>query len=321
MHPQSLKQQSIRNLRRFLEENEFLENFSNLLVTSAAIEPYIDPLKVNNYYLPTSPEFALKKALAFEPMDVKGIYEIAHAFRDDPVSSYHSKEFTMIEWYKKNIKYTELPDFLTLIINYLLEKIPSENLAANFTKNIHHISIKDLFKSILKINLQANWPLKEYEKLAQKNNIHCKISNLDIDSLIKNEYLKSEIFTVIFDNLIQPHLKEMNICYVYDFPPFLRGMAELSDTGWAKRVECFIEGLEIASGYQEMSDPKEIQNLWENNNLIRKAMGKEIHPLDEMVIETAPKMKNVSGMALGLERLLMKLYTINSIQFFKHSSF
>ena len=98
-------------------------------------------------------------------------------------------------------------------------------------------------------------------------------------------------------------------------------MAQLDDDGWAKRVEGFLGGVEIASGYQELSDAGELQRLWEENNALRRSLGKAEHPLDSQLIRVSPAMAGVAGMALGLERLLCAIYGGEHIRTFSLSEF
>src|SRR5437879_10079604 len=94
----------IRGLRHFFDSQDFLEIQTPYLLSANTPDPYIDPIfaltkfpKEQKYQLHTSPEIWLKKALG---LGATKIYEIAQVFRDDPPGRFHSKEFTMIEWYR-----------------------------------------------------------------------------------------------------------------------------------------------------------------------------------------------------------------------------
>jgi len=86
------------------------------------------------YYLPTSPEFALKNHLASTK---KNCFAIAHCFRDlETEGPHHTKEFLMLEWYEIGKTYLELmksvKNYVSKFLNlkFLNYSLPS-NLPAN----------------------------------------------------------------------------------------------------------------------------------------------------------------------------------------------
>ena len=104
---------------------------------------------------------------------------------------------------------------------------------------------------------------------------------------------------------------------LYDFPSFSRGMANLSQTGFAQRIEFYFRGIEIANGYSEMYDADEILKLWEGNNRIRKMRKVPEHKIDRSLLEFSAAMRGVAGIALGVERLIMAGCKISDIRNFQ----
>ncbi|MDH5720527.1 MAG: hypothetical protein OEZ13_07865 [Spirochaetia bacterium] len=319
IHPQYARSIAIEKLRKFFEEKNIKECFTNLLVKSGAIEPYIDTVKISvqdkTFFLPTSPEFALKKAFARNSLNAAGTYEIAHAFRDDLTSNLHAIEFTMVEWYLKETNYLELISFFTSLLTSAVSAFENSSLREKDILKAERISVRRLFQEILNEDIEPDFSLNDYQRLAKKYKINLS-EKTKTDSETEDELLKSEAFTLLFDNLIHRQLEKYPVCFVYDYPYFLRGMAEVSQEGWAKRVECYTKGVETASGYQELSDADELKKLWEKNNAVRVLTGKEPHPLDEELIAASSSMKNVSGMGMGLERVLMQVLVIENINAF-----
>ena len=174
-------------------------------------------------------------------------------------------------------------------------------------RNTYTSSISELFNQILGISLTADTSVEGYQAMAQKLNFkHNDLIQYKPQSAYQESWLKSNIFQMIFDNLIMPEIKK-GVWHIYDFPPFLRGMSSLNASGWSERVECYIEGIEVSNGYQELSSAKELKEVWQHNNEIRKIENKQPHKLDELLIELIPKINNVAGISLGLERFLMAL--------------
>ena len=280
------------------------------MVKSGGIEPFIDTITLHNgYCLPTSPEISLKKIFSLRESSSRGIYEIAHAFRNDRAGKLHLQEFTMIEWYRKDCEYNELVNDVTDLIQVIRNVKPAPPLEKSAI-----VCVDELFENIFKVKPQANWGFQDYHELA----LQTKILHAEIKTSSETEALHlNEVFTLLYDHaVIQLSQSAKELVFIKDYPWFLRGMAKLNSAGWAMRVEAYLHNLELCSGYQELDDADELREVWEYNNQIRKAAGKEIHPLDVNLIHNAKSMTGVSGMALGLERTIMASFNIPDIREF-----
>ncbi len=299
------------------------------LTSFSGIEPFIDPPKVHyntylsqSFFLNTSPEFYLKKALAIFYFHTKGIFEIAASFRDEKKSTLHHIEFTMAEWYENSFYYKDfITRMLSLIKRVILQDEASISLwhssqdkyndIDEFISNPCIISIPELFNEVTGIRLRPDFTNTDYAKLAGKYQINIQ------HPIQEKEWQKIQYFNLLFDNVILPYIRnQKGIWFLYDFPPFARGMATLNSDEWAERIECFIHGIEIMNGYQEIYDQKEVLKVWEYNNSIRKKENKEPHPIDPLLIEATPAMKGVAGNSFGIERLLMALFKIRHMEDF-----
>jgi lysyl-tRNA synthetase class 2 len=286
------------------------------MVTTGAIEPFIDSMELEDgLCLPTSPEISLKKVFAMYEKSCAGIYEVAHAFRNDLTGKQHLREFTMVEWYRNDYGYLELVNDVIDLIVLLGDKISPEKAPVNY-RDYKIISVADIFEMFLGVRPGADWGYDEYYRLALAK----KLISSQFDTQLKagESHALTEIFTLLYDHSVTEFAKSYaGIFFIKDYPDFLRGMAKLSVQGWAMRLEAYFNNLELCSGYQELDDAGELRKIWKHNNAIRVFAGKKIHPVDENLIRITENMRDVSGMALGLERTLMALYGINDIREFK----
>ena len=92
-------------IRGFFLSRGFLETRTPLLVPSPGMETHIRPFTVGENYLPTSPEFAMKRLLVG---GLEKIFQICPSFRDEPRSITHHPEFTMLEWYRAYAGYEDI---------------------------------------------------------------------------------------------------------------------------------------------------------------------------------------------------------------------
>ncbi len=95
----------VRALHCTLWELGFLELHVPVLVDGPALEENLESLPCGDGYLHTSPEFALKRALA---AGLPRIYAITPCFRGEERGRHHGTEFTMLELYLHNANYLDL---------------------------------------------------------------------------------------------------------------------------------------------------------------------------------------------------------------------
>ncbi|MES0488533.1 MAG: amino acid--tRNA ligase-related protein [Leptospirales bacterium] len=314
--PFQLKNSSAQMIRDYFASGGLKEVFTPVFVKSGALEPFLDSFSLPEfgYVLPTSPEFSLKKQLALVYGKTPGIFEIAHAFRNEPLSSLHSHEFTMVEWYRNGTEYVELRNDVENIIAKLSPdraKIPVSKI----------LTVEALFKKVFPAQTNFEWNSKHYKELANTiESIRFSAAKTDDKRenpvTVQQRMEEVELFSLLYDYALEKASLEFNgILFVHEFPQCVRGMAKLDTTGKALRMEAILNGIEIANGYQEMNSPKELVELWNENNDIRKSMGKDPHPVDETLVELTSSL-DACGMALGLERVLMALYGIEEISSF-----
>lgn len=103
----------LRAIRTWFEDRGYLEVHTPALVPAGAMEPHLEPIRVGQLQLHTSPEFAMKRVLA---AGLHRIYQIGPCFREEEVGQHHSREFTMLEWYCGGIGTQGLMDDVASLI-------------------------------------------------------------------------------------------------------------------------------------------------------------------------------------------------------------
>ena len=63
--------------------------------------------------------------------------------------------------------------------------------------------------------------------------------------------------------------------------------------------------MELGNGFHELNDAKEQRRRFEADNQIRHSMALGEIPLDEHFLEAVESLPDCSGVAIGIERLLM----------------
>lgn len=126
--------------RQYFWDNNFTEVEIPYLNDSLPLEPNIYSFMTiwehthTKFYLPTSPEFALKKHLADNKSNC---FAISHCFRDlESEGPLHTKEFLMLEWYEINKTYLDLMESTKKYLSQFFDiKYSTFNLSSNLPDN------------------------------------------------------------------------------------------------------------------------------------------------------------------------------------------
>ncbi|WP_288405296.1 amino acid--tRNA ligase-related protein, partial [uncultured Acinetobacter sp.] len=114
---------------------------------------------------------------------------------------------------------------------------------------------------------------------------------------------------LLFSHFVEPSLGFDTPIFLTDFPPEMASLAKvrLDEDGEevAARFEVYIEGLELANAYDELLDASVLRARFEADNQERDKLGLQVMPLDENLLAALAHMPECSGIALGIDRLLM----------------
>ena len=106
--------------------------------------------------------------------------------------------------------------------------------------------------------------------------------------------------------VIQPQMQ--GLMFVNDFPASQASLARLDphDPRTARRFELFIDGIEMANGFEELTDMHEQRQRFAEENRQRLSLGLEPIALDEKFLQALESgLPETAGVAVGLDRLLM----------------
>ena len=293
--------QMLAQIRQFFAERQVLEVQTPLMSQAGNTDIFVPSISTNvtvqdkpqTHYLHTSPEFAMKRMLASWEV---AIYQICPVFRDNEVGSRHNSEFTMLEWYRPGFDLealaAELSDLLATVYRQ--------------PQNLKHYSYSQAFVDYVGIHpLTAS--LETIKATAEEN----ALGGLDL-SEDRQGWLD-----VLFSHLVEPNLGYQSPTLITDYPPATAALAkvETDEQGneVAKRFELYINGIEIANAYDELADGAALQARFEADNKERARRGLPIMPIDERLVAACDHLPACSGIALGIDRLLMVLTGAKSI--------
>jgi len=103
--------------------------------------------------------------------------------------------------------------------------------------------------------------------------------------------------------------------FVYDFPAEQAELARLNARGCAERFELYFGGVELANGFQELTDAQEQLSRFEEDNRQRLLANKKAIEIDtEFILALESGLPESAGVALGIDRLLMVMLGVDEIR-------
>ncbi len=288
----------LKLLREFFDSRGFLEVQPPCLASDCVVDAYLDPvavqstqLRLGTVHLPgqmllqTSAESAMKRMLA---AGAPSIYSIGPVFRSGEHGRLHNIEFTMLEWY-------EVGGNLTSGVQMLGELTTQMLAHADFDVQTY----RAVFRQTLQVD-PIDAPLDCLREL-------CLPQDAELTAALGSD--RNAILDVLMSTRIQPSLGWDQPVIITHYPIGQAALARQSqeDPDCCARFELFARGVELANGYDELTDPETFLQRAETNNSKRRADGRS-----ELVVKSKlyhsmqrEKLPPCAGVALGVDRLLM----------------
>ncbi len=195
------------------------------------------------------------------------IFELGKCFRRGERGPLHNPEYTMLEWYRARADYMDVLDDTKSLIASVWP-------GADFAWRV--LSVSEAFEKF------AGWdPAGDFDE-----------DRFDIELVEK----------------VEPALKQMGGAVVLkDYPVEAAALSrrKAGNRLLAERWELYINGIELANAYSELTDPVEQRHRFEECAKKRRALGKHDYGIDEAFIDAIGRMPPSGGVALGVDRLLM----------------
>jgi len=272
-------------IRDYFRHQGVLEVEVPILGKSSALDPHLASMSLESqgetYYLQTSPELFMKRLLA---QGSGSIFSICKSFREGEAGARHNPEFTMLEWYR-----------LGFCLEHLIDDVSS--LLAKIIPGIEFgiTSYADLFQQYLNVNPH-------------------QCSDADLSDLVcahtsyTGKLDRSASFDLLMSQIIEPSIKD-SPQFVVDYPACQAAMSriEVDKNGdrVARRFELYVQGIELANGYLELTDSEEQRARFALDARARQVQNLPKIPEDKSFLKALDSgLPQCSGVALGLDRLL-----------------
>lgn len=284
-----LRAEAFSAARDFFDHRNVLEVETPCLESAPASDPHIEPIVAGGRYLRASPEFAMKRLLAAGSGDV---YQLGKVFREDEVSTLHSPEFTMLEWYRCGWDYRRLMDEADELLHVLFDlrrRLPESEF----------IWCRDIFNDALALD---PWRAGDGELIARARAFGFAACGSRADAF---DFLMDEIARTCFD--------DDRLTFVAGYPPEHALLARVTK-GVAERFEAYFGAVELVNGYTELTDAAECRRRFASDNAVRTGAGKPVRAVSEALLDAFEQgLPDCAGASLGMDRALMCIADADSV--------
>lgn len=299
-------------VRAFFDERDFLELHTPLLVPNPGLEPHLIPFETRyepqmgggearTFYLPTSPEYHLKKALAG---GIPRLYEITRSFRNGEKGREHEPEFFMLEWYRHPGSYEDIAQDFRELMAQLGERFSQDKA----WKNSQNLSVRDAYAQFCQIDLE--------EALMGGTSLTQQAIARGHQSIRPDDDFDTTFHKLMVE-LIEPKLGFEGPLFLWNYPASMCALARVhpSNPLYCERFEVYWRGVELANAFGELTDAQEQRRRCQEDQALRIKLYGKTPPLDEEFLNSLEALKHpAGGVAVGLDRLVQCLLGLPRLQ-------
>ena len=302
--------QTLRAIRAYLDERGYVEVETPVLQAiagGAMARPFVTHHRDldMDLYLRISLELHLKRLLVG---GLERVYEIGRNFRNEGVGWKYNPEFTMLELYQAYADYGTMMDVTRDLVQASALAVTG-SLRVSFRGN--------------EVELGGDWRrVTVLGSVSEAVGEDVTLERTDLPALAERHDVPvdpawpvGKIALELFEKLVEPGLIQPT--FVCDFPREVSPLARphRDDPLLTEHVDPVIGGMELGTGYSELTDPDEQRAKFLLQQQAREAGELETHPFDEDFLQALEHgMPPAGGLGIGVDRLLMLLTDAASIR-------
>ena len=301
---------TLRAIRAYLDEHGYVEVETPVLQTiagGAMARPFVTHHRDldMDLYLRISLELHLKRLLVG---GLERVYEIGRNFRNEGVGWKYNPEFTMLELYRAYADYETMMEVTRDLVQASAVAVAG-SLQVSFRGS--------------EIDLGGPWRrVTVLGSVSEAVGEEVTLERPDLAGLAERHdvpvdpsWPAGKIALELFEKLVEPGLIQPT--FVMDFPREVSPLARphRDDPRLTEHVDPVIGGMELGTGYSELTDPDEQRAKFLLQQQARESGELETHPFDEDFLQALEQgMPPAGGLGIGIDRLIMLLTDAASIR-------
>ena len=312
-----LKYEFIKEIRRFLEDDGYIEIETPVLsnkASGASARPFTahhNALDID-VYLRIAPETYLKRAVVG---GFTKVFEFARCFRNEGIDATHLQDFTMLECYAAYYNYKDNMILLENMLKTVIQKVfgtlqvTINDKVVDLSKKWETVSFRDLILKYADIDIK---------KFNTKESLLAEIKNKKISF-----EMEDDIETLGFGNLVDALYKKVarpsliEPTFLIEHPIELSPLARANDEDktLTDRFQLVINGAEIINAYSELVDPMDQEARLLHQAELKANGDTEAMMMDYDYINAMEYgMPPISGWGMGIDRVLQVLTGVDNIK-------
>jgi lysyl-tRNA synthetase class 2 len=231
------------------------------------------------------------------------IYEVGRCFRNEGIDYAHNPEFTMLELYwafaEKESFISLLENLLMTVIREAIDPLANElkNAEIQFVAPFPRLTFRQAILSACGIDIDL---VTEPDSLIAL----CKEKGIFVD--FTGCIGMGEYYDALWKNTARPNV--MQPTWIFDYPTSLKPLAKAKQEDPTKSacVQLVIQGAEVINAYyDELNDPVDQRNRFEEQQTLREKGSEEAQWMDEAFLSALEHgMPPTSGVGIGIDRLI-----------------
>lgn len=310
----------VDGIRRYFNDRGFMEVETPMMQSTpggATAAPFVTHYNAldTDMYLRVAPELNLKRLVVggFER-----VYEINRNFRNEGMSTKHSPEFTMLEFYWAYADYNDLMDMTEDMFRTLAQSVLGsteftyQNTTVDFGQPFKRMTMTD---AILEFN-----PGIVGDDLADIDSAKILAKSVGVE--VNANWGLGKLVMELFEALVEEKIEQP--LFITQHPLEVSPLARRNDDNseLTDRFELFVMGMEIANGFSELNDAQDQAERFQAQVAAKEAGDDEaMHYDEDYIIALEYGLPPTAGEGIGIDRLVM-LFTdsasIRDVVLFPH---
>lgn len=299
------RSQIISSIRRFLDEQGFMEVETPMLVSNAggaAARPFFTHFNAldEDLKLRISLELYLKRLIVG---GLEKVYEIGRVFRNEGVDTRHNPEFTLMELYQAYTDYHGMMDLTEKLYRHVAQEVLG---TTTITYNGVEMDLGKPFERITMLDAVKKYSGVDFNEINSDDEAKAVAKEKGVE--FEDHHKKGDILNLFFEEFAEEHMIQPT--FVMDHPieisPLTKKKPE--DPNYVERFEFFMNGWEMANAYSELNDPIDQRERFKAQEELLAAGDEEANTTDEDFLNALEiGMAPTGGIGYGIDRMVMLL--------------
>ncbi len=300
-----MRSKIISSIRRFLDDRNFMEVETPMLVSNAG-GAAARPFETHYNALDEDVKLRISLELYLKRLIVGGlerVYEIGRVFRNEGLDTRHNPEFTLMELYQAYTDYNGMMDLTEDMFRHVAQevcgttKITYGDVEIDMGKPFERITMVDAVKKYAGVDFDTVPDTEAAKKLADEKGVH-----------YEDRHKKGDILNLFFEEFVEEKLIQPT--FVMDHPIEISPLTKKKPDkpGYVERFELFITCREMCNAYSELNDPIDQRERFAAQEEAFAAGDEEANHTDEDFLNALEiGMPPTGGIGYGIDRLVMLL--------------